>query len=404
MILDNPSRPPAFVIGLTVNGLSILRSLGRHGIVTYGLDSDPAKIGYFSRYCHRRVLLADPLHAPQAAAEKIRDVAATTGTRPVLYLASDDYLGLFASRYAELTALFRQALPAPDVIDTILDKRKLAALAEELDIPRPRTAPLGSAEEAEALARSFGFPVLLKPAVGYLTRRRAGFERRKLVVIRDADDLRAVLRSGAIEPSEMMLQEPIPGPDHALTIFRTYYDRTGRPLVFYTKGKLRQYPIHYGYGCANESRWEPEVARLGQILLDRLGYRGLGGVEFKRDDRDGLFKLIEINGRTAMTDELPIASGIDFPWLAYRDLTGEPVEEVRCFEEGVKWFRVRHDFAAFRQYRREGTLSWGAWLRSYRGRKVYSTFSRDDPLCLIRRFLWETLRRLKVPGGRRRYR
>jgi predicted ATP-grasp superfamily ATP-dependent carboligase len=397
-------KPPAFVFGLTINGLSILRSLGRRGIVTYGFDSDPSKIGYFSRFCRHRVLLEDPLRDPDAASSKILRTAASTGERPVLILASDDYLGLFSARYAELAAPFLHSLPPPDVIDTILDKRKLAAVAEALDLPRPRTVPLRSAEEAEALAPSFGFPVLLKPAIGYLTRRKEGFERRKLIVVPDAESLKAVFRAGTVEPSEMMLQEVIPGPDSALTIFRTYYARSGRPLVFYTKGKLRQYPIHYGYGCANESRWEPEVARLGLRLLDHLGYRGLGGVEFKRDDRDGRFKLIEINGRTAMTDELPIASGVDFPWIAYQDLTGGPVEEVHHFEVGVKWFRVRHDVAAFRQYRKEGSLTLGAWLKSYRGRRVYSTFSWKDPFCLIRRFLWETLRLLKVPGGLRRYR
>jgi D-aspartate ligase len=404
MSLDHPSRPPAFVFGLTINGLSILRSLGRRGVVTYGLDADPERIGYFSRFCRHRVLLEDPLRDPEAAARKIREVAAGTGTQPVLFLASDDYLGLFSARYPELAGLFLHSLPGPEVIGTILDKRKLAAVAEELDIPRPRTAALRTAEQAEALAVSFGFPVLLKPAVGYLTRRKEGFERRKLVVVPDRDSLTAALRTGGIDASEMMLQEPIPGPDHAITIYRTYYARSGRPLVSYTKGKLRQYPIHYGYGCANESRWEPEVARLGRLILDHLGYRGLGGVEFKRDDRDGRFKLIEINGRTAMTDELPIASGIDFPWIAYRDLTGETVEEVLRFKEGVKWFRVRHDLAAFRQYRREGTLTLGAWLKSYRGPKVYSTFSWKDPLCLVRRSLWEALRWLRIPGVYRRYR
>lgn len=397
-------RPPAFVFGLTANGLSIVRSLGGRGIEVFGLDHDPSRIGYFSRFCRRRILLDDPSGDPAAAAAKIVRTAAATGTRPVLILAADDYLGLFAARYDELTAPFLHALPPPGVIETILDKRKLAAVAEALDLPRPRTAALRSAEEAEALAPAFGFPVLLKPAVGYRTRRKTGFERRKLLVLPDADSLRAALRSGAVDPAEMMLQEPIPGPDHAITAFHAYQDRTGRELACYTKKKLRQYPVHFGDGCAIETSWEPEAAGLGRRLLEGLGFRGISGIEFKRDDRDGRLKLIEINGRTVMSNGLAVACGVDLPWIAYRDLTGEPVEPIRSFESGVRWFRVRHDWAAFRRYRRERTLTLGGWLRSYRGRRIYAMFSRQDPLCQVRRSLWETMRWLRLPRLHRRYR
>lgn len=397
-------RPPAFVLGLTANGLSIVRSLGGRGIEVFGLDHDPSRIGYFSRSCRHRVLLVDPSRDPGAAAAKIVRTAAATGTRPVLILAADDYLGLFAARYEELTAPFLHALPPPGVIETILDKRKLAAVAESLDLPRPRTAALGSADEAEALAPVFGFPVLLKPAVGYRTRRKAGFERRKLIVVPDLAGLRAVLRSGAVDPAEMMLQEPVPGPDHAIVAFHAYQDRSGRELAFYTKRKLRQYPVHFGDGCAIETSREPEAARLGRRLCDGLGFRGISGIEFKRDDRDGRLKLIEINGRTVMSNELAVACGVDLPWIAYRDLTGEAVEPPPSFEPGIRWFRVRHDWAAFRRYRRERTLTLGGWLRSYRGRRVYAMFSRRDPFCQARRSLWETMRLLRLPGLLRRYR
>lgn len=397
VLRDRDQKPPAFILGMTVNGLSILKSLGRRGIVTYGADADPTKIGFFSRYCRHRVLLEDPLKEPGAVLDKIRKVAAGTRTRPVLFLASDDYLGLFAAHYRELESLFLHSLPAPEVIDRILDKRKLAAVAEEAGVPHPRTLAVASPEEAAELAPTLHYPVLIKPAVGYLVRRQEPFLRRKLIVAEDARSLVEMLRTAGAAAAEMMIQELVPGPDSAFYKFRTYYSRAGKPLACFTDRKVRQYPIHYGYGCAMESVWEPEVARLGRKLLDALGYRGIGGVEFKRDERDGRFKLIEVNGRTAMNEASAIASGIDTPWIAYRDLTGETVEEVREFEQGVKWFRVRHDLAAYRQYRREGSLSLLSWLRSYRGRKVYSTFSGDDPFSLVKRFVWGVLRWLRVP-------
>ncbi len=44
------NKPPVFVFGRTINALTILRSIGRRGICTYLVDSEPAEIGFFSRY------------------------------------------------------------------------------------------------------------------------------------------------------------------------------------------------------------------------------------------------------------------------------------------------------------------------------------------------------------------
>ena len=40
---------------------------------------------------------------------------------------------------------------------------------------------------------------------------------------------------------------------------------------------------------------EPEVEPLGFRLLKSMGYHGIASVEFKRDPRDGQFKLMEVN-------------------------------------------------------------------------------------------------------------
>jgi D-aspartate ligase len=388
-------RPPAFVLGMTINGLSILRSLGRRGVVCYGIDSDCTKIGFFSRYCRRRVLIRDPLDDPESALDRVLRVASGLGLRPALYLTSDDYLALVARRYNELHRFFLHSLPRPEVIATILDKRRLARAAAAAGIPCPRTLDGGSVPGLDCSIPPLRFPVIVKPAESHLGRRSRLFHKTKAIIVPDIRGLSPVLRAAREAGIETLIQELVPGPDSNISLFYAYYPCDGGTPVVFTKRKLRQYPIHFGYGCANESLRQPEVIRLGRMLMEALSYRGLGGVEFKRDSVDGLFKLIEIHGRTPMTGELAVASGIDLPWIAYCDMTGETVEKPREFAEGVKWFRVRHDLAAFRQYRRDSGLSFRSWIRSYRGRKVFSTFSRRDPLPLMKRWAWEMLGPLK---------
>ncbi len=385
---------------MTVNGLSLLRSLAIHGVTTYGVDHDPSKIGFFSRACRHRILAADVATAPEIFLAQLSAAAARLERRPVLFVASDDYLAFFARHRTELERLFVHNLPSTGTLDTILDKRKLAAAAEKAGLARPFTFWPARPDEVRDMAAKLRYPVVLKPALGHVARRHELFRREKLINAADASSLVEAFDRIHGAGLEVMVQELIPGPDDEIYLCYAYYSRLGQPLAVFTKRKLRQFPIHAGYGCANESVREPEVARLGRMFLESLSFRGLGGVEFKRDARDGQLKMIEVHGRSPMTGGLAAASGLDLPWIAYRDLIGETVEADPDFRAGVKWFRVRHDWAAFRMYRREGTLTLRSWLESYRGPKVFSTASRSDPFLLLKRLVWDVLGPLRKPARR----
>src|SRR5438128_885809 len=60
-------------------------------------------------------------------------------------------------------------------------------------------------------------------------------------------------------------------------------------------------------------------------------------VEFKRDARDGKFKLMEINPRLWQWHGLAAACGIDLPRIAYADLVGETPKEATMNGEGKRW-------------------------------------------------------------------
>ena len=63
-------------------------------------------------------------------------------------------------------------------------------------------------------------------------------------------------------------------------------------------------------------------------------------VEFKRDARDGIPKLMEINGRFWGSLQLAIDAGVDFPALLIRMLDDPTVPAVPGYRTGVRsrWF------------------------------------------------------------------
>jgi predicted ATP-grasp superfamily ATP-dependent carboligase len=110
-----------------------------------------------------------------------------------------------------------------------------------------------------------------------------------------------------------------------------------------------------------------------------VGLRGVGNVEFKRDPRDGEYKIIECNHRFTAASDLVRHSGIDMPLLAYKRALGLPYDPIRGYRLGVRMWHPIEDVRSLRGYREEGSLTVGAWLRSLWHRQHFPLLSLDDP-------------------------
>jgi D-aspartate ligase len=133
------------------------------------------------------------------------------------------------------------------------------------------------------------------------------------------------------EPYAPMLQAVVPGGDEELYTVGSYLDREGRALGIFCGRKLRQTPrsrklVPRGVGSCRhgESLWAPELVEDSLHLLKVCDFTGISQVEFKRDPRDGQYKLMEINPRLWMWHTLAAACGVNLPYIAYLDLTGRP--------------------------------------------------------------------------------
>ena len=115
----------------------------------------------------------------------------------------------------------------------------------------------------------------------------------------------------------------IPGGDDALFTLGSYLAADGEPLGLFSGRKLRQTPPGVGTCRVGEAVWDDEVVEQGLRLLEALGHTGLSQVEFKRDPRDGVLKLMEVNPRLWQWHGLAAACGVDVTRIAYEDLIGE---------------------------------------------------------------------------------
>jgi D-aspartate ligase len=367
--------PGGIVIGGDYQGLGIARSLGRRGIPVYVID-DETSIARVSRYV-RNVARVRDLRSEASLLEALaaaRDRLGLSGW--VLFPTRDETVAAIAAHREALLPDFR--VPTPDLasVRRAWDKRETYRLAKELSIPIPRT--WFPRAEADLAAIDTDGPVVVKPAIKehffYASRAKAW-----------RADGRAELVSsfrraaGIVDEGEVIVQEMIPGGGEEQYAYCAFF-RDGRAVASMTVRRRRQHPSDFGRASTYvETICLPELAEPSARFLGAIGYYGLVELEYKRDPRDGAFKLLDVNARTWGYHTLGAAAGVDFPYLLFRDQTGAGMDEAHA-QPGIRWVRLATDVPNAVRDIRAGTLSVREYLRSLRGVDTEAVFCLRDPL------------------------
>ena len=86
---------PCVILGMSVNGLSVARCLGRRGIELIGVDYNKNQPGLYSRYCKPRVC-PHSLHQTDAFIDFLIALAEEFHQKPVLIITADDLMRTIA--------------------------------------------------------------------------------------------------------------------------------------------------------------------------------------------------------------------------------------------------------------------------------------------------------------------
>lgn len=383
-------RPLACVLG----EIDLVRALALGGIRS-AVVAQPGNLARYSRNAAIAFDWVDPWKQPDALVERLLEFGRAQSERPVLYYDGDSDL-LVVSRYrAELSESFRFVLPDAELVETLVDKARFQALAEDLGLPAPPAQRLSTVGEG-ASEIGIRFPVVVKP----LTRQHETWKpvaATKALHVDDAQALRAVLARLAPNVPEVLVQEVVPGPESLIESYHTYVDTAGEIVGEFTGRKLRTHPRPYGYSTALTITWSEEVAALGREIANRLGLRGVAKFDFKRAP-DGQLRLLEINPRFNLWHHPAAIAGVNLPALVYGDLVGLPRRAPARVRPGVRWCSPAHDLEAARS---EG-ISPARWLGWALTCEAKSGFAWNDPLPLTRGALWRLGRMARTVGRRNR--
>lgn len=372
----------AVVLSSSKSGLAVVRALGSLKIpvicVWYGRTRFAAS-SRFARYASRS---PDPNEDEASFVEFLLSKGDWWGG--VLFPTDDATLLAVARNKIRLSNRYRVVSEDWAIVRQLLEKLDTYSLASRFGVPCPRVQKIGNSSRAAAFAREVGFPCLVKPSVSHSFFKRFGA---KMILVRSEDELADCLGRLGPYAEDLMVSEYIPGDDTCGVNYNSFFVG-GNPLSEFTAEKVRLKPVGIGFPTVVKSRKVPQVIEYGRTMLKALGYEGFSCMEFKRDCRDGVYKLMEINARHNFSGMLALHCGFNFPLLSYAAATGaELPAQPGEVPEDIFWIDEERDIAGFGHAVRAGLRSARHYADPYFRRPVFSVCSVKDPMPSLRQLV-----------------
>jgi predicted ATP-grasp superfamily ATP-dependent carboligase len=378
--------------------LAITRSLGRAGHEVLVGEKHAPSLAQTSRYCSTRFVYPDPLHASEAFVETLARIVQERRVDAVLPVADITTFLVTGNRERFEPGCAVPFAPAA-VVERAADKVDIVRTAMRLGVPVPHSIVVESPASAPPAAE-LTVTLVIKPWRSRI-RTADGWHSTEVSFAGDAAELARDLARRPAHEFPVMLQERIVGP--GVGVFACYHQ--GKPIALMSHRRIRERPPWGGVSVLSESVPLCPMARESALkLLDELHWHGVAMVEFKRDARDGVPKLMEINGRFWGSLQLAIDAGVDFPALLIEGVTrtsfGPPAE----YRVGVRnrwwWGDVDSLLLTLRRRRPAGVAPAANRLAELRrfahfwGRNLYY----ENPKWYdLKPFLFETYRWLRSP-------
>ncbi len=383
------SRTAAIVVGREQTGLGALRSLRLAGIPAYVAcpRGDPICRSRWYRPTPGATRWDGDL-GPQA-----HDILAAMPLERAVLMPCRDDAALWVSDipHGPLAGRFPVCSSSHATLQILQDKSHFGEFLSRTTIPHPRTFTIRGRDDIAAIPFDELDRVFVKPSDSQKFLHSTGV---KGLWAHDRESFEAIWRRLDGKNLAVIAQEYIPGSADQHYFIDGFRDRNGVLTALFARRRVRISPPDFGSSsyCVSIPMREVDAALTGLAeLLTRLQYRGIFSAEFKRDARDGTFRILEVNTRAWWYVEFATRCGVNVVEMAWRDAQDLPVAPAtRNYVTGAGCINLRNDLATV--FGRRGgariplSLALRQWCRGY-----FNVFRWDDPLPGLQ-VVWQTAR------------
>ena len=282
--------------------------------------------GFLTKYAHKRVLF-DKHNKDWVGFYEYGEIFIKSGKYDLIVPLGDEGATYLSTNKKRLEKYGHIAVNDKDIFQYAIDKSKTMQICMKYGISAPYTVSSDTTFE-EIGIDVIKPPVVVKPrtAVGSV-----GFN-----IFRDIPSLKKYLSSYDGQNGPLVIQEYIEqgeNPQYRADLFR---DRNGNFKAGIVGKVTRWYPLDGGSGIYAETIHNNEILENCKKLLDVIDWNGYANIDMVWDEKEGMAKILEINGRTGASIKLDFIAGINVSKLILENEMGLEVSDMMEYEDGKK--------------------------------------------------------------------
>ncbi len=296
----------------------------------------------------------------------------------MLYPGADPYVEFIDTYFDELKEHYLFPMDRKGFWSEVMDKYTMSLLADKFNVKVPETINGDDPNLAQRVNEEIKYPCIIKPMDS------ASFVRdyrHKVFIINSEEELMEKVNMCKRDEHGIIVQRIIPGPEENCYCYDAYLNQDSQVTHYTSAYKIRQWPNNFGASTYAKQSWIPEIHEICKPFLEGIKFKGFAEVELKRDEVTDEIYLIEVNVRTINFNEMLYKCGLNFPLIAYLEMTDEiPPNKSVEYETGYVFHYMYEDLFAIRGYLKSGQMSLGKIIRDNTFKKVHSTWSWSDPM------------------------
>jgi len=370
-VIDNAksNSKGVIVMGGHVQGLGIIRIFGKKGIPSILIDETRYNIARHSKYCSGFYESRNILDTLQ------KFISENKYLHWILIPTNDSQVEILSKNKESISKHFFVASDRWEILKSCYNKRETYRIAKELGLNFPKSMFPDSPQEL--LDIQIEYPCIIKPAVMHSFYKAF---KKKVFVCNSKEELIQYynLSLKVIPANEIIIQEIIPGiPENQYSV--CYYYEKNEPLVTLCARRKRQHPLDFGNATTYaETVNIPEILDASNQFLGKIEYTGICEVEFKFDERDQSYKLLEINPRTWKWHYISELSESPFLLTLFDRSNNHKVNPVNTWKE-ASWQHFITDYVVVLKQLLNGTFR----SRNNKSRIIQAVLDKKDIMPFI---------------------
>lgn len=336
---------PVVVVGSWTTALSVIRLASKVSHSVYAacpIDSWPCQTKYY-----RELPGADgAIWRGDLGDSGYTNIKQLPFDRCVLIPAADDAALWLARLPKGLSSRYFVSGSSFETLEMLQDKAKFSKLINQLGIPTPHSFNIQNVDDIINIPFEKLEAVFLKPTDSQAFVKQYN---KKAIWVDSKEQALAEWNRINADGFSIIAQEYVSGGADDHYFIDGFRDRDGNVRAVTARRRLRIYPIDFGNSsyCYSIPFIEVEQAWVGlERLLHHTKYRGIFSAEFKKDARDGLFKILEINTRPWIYIEFADVCGMNMCDLYIRDALEMDVPTIKNYRVGLGCVDLYNDLAA----------------------------------------------------------